>query len=224
MPVRNGARFIGDAIASALPQLASSDEIIVVDDASDDETRAIVSDIADRRVRLLTGAGAGVSSARNIGIASACGEFVAFLDHDDMWPDCRHQTMLKALRDNHDIGAVFGRMRVRFEPGAPRIERIAALDNRHVPMVSVGTGLFRKQMIDRAGGFDERMHFGEDVDFYNRLMEAGMRMELCEVDALIYRRHGSNASNDLEAMREGMARVLKNRIDRARARRQKSER
>jgi glycosyltransferase involved in cell wall biosynthesis len=218
VPVRNGAKFIREAIVSALPQLASSDEIIVVDDASEDETRAIVANIADGRIRLLIGTGSGVSAARNIGLASASGEFVAFLDHDDTWPTGRHQMMLKALRDDPEIGAVFGRMRVRFEPGAPHIERIAAMDNRHVGMVSVGTALFRKPAIDRIKGFDERMHFGEDVDFYNRLSEAGVRVELCDTDALIYRRHDTNASNDLAAMQEGMTRVLKNRIDRIRAR------
>jgi glycosyltransferase involved in cell wall biosynthesis len=223
LPVRDGARFVGEAIVSALLQLDPTDEVIVVDDASRDQTRGIVTAIIDRRIELLTGAGRGVSSARNIGLAKATGEFVAFLDHDDMWPAARHRTMLTSLRQKPEIDAVFGRMRVRFEDRAPRNPRIAAMDNKHVGMVSVGTALFRRRIIDQINGFDEQMHFGEDVDFYNRLAEAGMRVELCETDALIYRRHDNNASNDLTRVEGGMADVLKRRIDRMRAARQKAK-
>ena len=84
IPVRNGARFVREAIESALVQLSADDEVIVVDDASDDDTGGVVRQIDDRRIRLLDGTGRGVSSARNIGLAEATGEFVAFLDHDDL--------------------------------------------------------------------------------------------------------------------------------------------
>ena len=79
MPVRNGARFIREGIESALAQLADNDEILVVDDASTDATRAIVATINDPRLRVLDGAGRGVSSARNIGLSASVGEFIAFL-------------------------------------------------------------------------------------------------------------------------------------------------
>ena len=86
IPVRNGERLVGEAIASALAQLGAGDEIVVVDDGSTDRTRAAVEAAADRRVRLVPSGGRGVSAARNVGIAVACGEFIAFLDHDDTWP------------------------------------------------------------------------------------------------------------------------------------------
>ena len=218
VPVRNGAAFVGEAVTSALAQLDGFDEIIVVDDASTDDTRAVIADLGDLRVRLASCGGLGVSAARNVGISAAKGEFIAFLDHDDLWPASRHEVMSGALRGKPDIDAAFGRMRIQFEVGALYNDRMAAMDGKHVGVASVGTGLFRRRIIERVDGFDEDLHFGEDVDFYLRLAEAGMQVELCDIDGLIYRRHASNSSNDLLSMERGMGDVLRRRIDRTRKR------
>jgi glycosyltransferase involved in cell wall biosynthesis len=218
VPVRNGAAFVGEAVTSALTQLDDGDEVIVVDDASTDDTQAVIARISDPRLKRATCGGLGVSAARNIGLSAAKGEFIAFLDHDDLWPASRHAVMAGVLGETPDIDAVFGRMRVRFEDGARRDARMAAMDGRHVGVASVGTGLFRKRVIERVRGFDEDLHFGEDVDFYLRLSEAGMQIELCDIDGLIYRRHASNTSNDLSSMERGMHDVLRRRIVRMRKR------
>lgn len=218
IPVRNGAGLIGEAIASALAQLHAQDELLVVDDASTDATCAVVAACTDPRVRLLSCPGLGVAAARNVGLRSAHGEYVAFLDHDDTWPASRHDVMRRVLQERSDVDAVFGRIRVKFEQDSHRNDRVAALDGRHVAVANVGAGLFRKRIVDLVSGFDEGMHFGEDVDFYFRLTEAGMRMDLCDIDGLLYRRHGSNSSNDLDSMKRGMGDVLIRRINRQRQR------
>jgi glycosyltransferase involved in cell wall biosynthesis len=218
IPVRNGAGFIGEAMASALAQLDPGDEMIVVDDGSTDQTRAVVASIGDPRITLVESGGRGVSAARNVGISIATRDYIAFLDHDDAWPAERHAVMSGILRDRPEIDAVFGRMRVKFEQGSQLNERMAAMDGRHVGVASVGTGLFRKRIVDRVTGFDEDLHFGEDVDFYLRLVESGMQIETCETDGLLYRRHASNCSNDLHAMERGMNDVLLRRIKRMRKR------
>src|SRR5690242_11942220 len=93
VPVRNGVRFIREGIDSALQQLAPDDEIVVIDDASTDGTLSVLNRMQDRRIRVLAGSGRGVSSARNIGLAAASGTFIAFLDHDDLWPPERHPVL-----------------------------------------------------------------------------------------------------------------------------------
>ena len=216
VPVRNGAAFVGEAVASALGQLDDGDEIIVVDDASTDHTQAVLAGISNPRLKRASCCGLGVSAARNVGLAAANGGYIAFLDHDDVWPAARHTVMSGVLDESPDADAVFGRMRVKFELGAQHNERMFAMDGRHVGVASVGTGLFRRHVIASVGGFDESLHFGEDVDFYLRLMEAGMRVQLCDIDGLVYRRHASNTSNDLLSMERGMHDVLRRRIIRKR--------
>lgn len=217
IPVRNGATFIAEAVTSALAQLDAHDEIIVVDDASTDNTLAVLAGIGDPRLKQTSCRGLGVSAARNVGLAAANGEYICFLDHDDMWPAARHAVMSAVLDQNPDVDAVFGRMRVQFETGAQHNERMSAMDGKHVGVASVGTGLFRKRVVARVEGFDESLSFGEDVDFYLRLMEQGMRVQLCDTDGLVYRRHASNTSNDLLSMERGMNDVLRRRIMRKRS-------
>jgi cellulose synthase/poly-beta-1,6-N-acetylglucosamine synthase-like glycosyltransferase len=118
IPVRNGSNFLAEAIASALAQLGPEDQVIVAWDASTDDTQAIGERITHARVRAIRGPERGVSGARNAGLAVAEGEFIAFLDHDDLLPQGRHRTTTKALQDNPRIDATFWRMRIRLEPKA----------------------------------------------------------------------------------------------------------
>jgi glycosyltransferase involved in cell wall biosynthesis len=217
IPVRNGARYLVQALVSVLEQIEDGDEVLAVDDASTDETPELLADIADPRLRVLIGSGRGVSAARNLGLARAQGAFVAFLDHDDLWPAGRHRRMTAALSRDTALDAVFGRVRTRFEPGAKVAPADAPLDGRHICEL-VGSALFRPALLRRIAGFAEDMSMGEDTDFHLRLTEAGMRFRLCEADALVYRRHDANATNDRVRARQGLLEVMRRKVARARAR------
>ena len=144
IPVRNGTNYLVEAVESALAQLGPADEILVVWDDSDDDTASLVRGFKDPRIRVIKGPGLGVSGGRNAGLAAAAGAFIAFLDHDDLWPAERHRKMMQVLIDDPHIGAVFGRMRIRLDPGATPWQWILDLDGRHVPGPNLGTGLFRQ--------------------------------------------------------------------------------
>jgi glycosyltransferase involved in cell wall biosynthesis len=213
IPVRNGARFIAEAIGSVQAQLEPGDEILVVDDGSTDSTPRILAGISDPGLRVLAGGGRGVSAARNIGLAVARGSFIAFLDHDDIWPAGRHRMLLEVLNQDEKLDAAFGRILRRFEPGA-RVTAESKVEGHHAYWL-VGSGLYRRRLLDRVGGFAEDMPMGEDFDFHARLVEAGMRSRLCEAHSLIRRHHDANTSNDhsravpwrLEFLRRKIARV-----------------
>jgi glycosyltransferase involved in cell wall biosynthesis len=209
IPVRNGSNFLGEAVASALTQIGPADEIIVVWDVSTDNTQTMIERMSDSRVRSIEGPGRGVSAARNIGLAAAEGDLVAFLDHDDLWPQGRHATMMRALRDDLQLDAVFGRMRIKLEPRATPWQWIMDYDGRHVPGPNLGTALFRRNVLSKISGFDETLHFGEDLDYFDRLREAGMRFALCDIDGLIYRRHATNCTNDQRAAQQSVFDVIK---------------
>jgi glycosyltransferase involved in cell wall biosynthesis len=210
-PVRNGVRFIAEAIDSALRQLAPDDEIVVIDDASTDATKSVLARIPDPRIRVLDGLGRGVSSARNIGLAVAVGEFIAFLDHDDLWPPARHSTLLKALLDGPEIDFATGRIRLHMEHDAIMLPQFPEIDGRLGEFISVCSALFRRRVFDQVGYFDEGMHFAEDTDYLLRLKERNCRVVLCDIDTVIYRRHSTNATCNVEAAEEGFMQLIKRR-------------
>ncbi len=212
IPVKNGAQFIEQALTSVLSQLTSRDEVLVVDDASTDGTREAIARARDERVRILDGPGKGVSPARNIGLSQATGDFVAFLDHDDMWPEQRHRIMISALLDQPQADAVFGRIRVRIDKGGTCWQWLLAQDGQHAPGANLGNALYRSMMLRKISGFDESLHHGEDFDYFFRLRQAGLRFALCDVDGMIYRRHAANASNNQEAMNGMIFNLIRRRM------------
>lgn len=214
MAVRNGERFLKEAIASALAQLDERSELLVVDDGSTDRTAALLATVDDRRLRTVAGAGKGVSAARNLGLAAARGDYVAFLDHDDLWPAGRQAVLTKALRDHPEAGAAYGRILVRAEADAVQPERATRLHGQHLS-TNISASLFRTTFVRGVGGFSEDLRLGEDADFHNRLTEAGLITLRCECDALIYRLHGGNATNEDIAVKQSLIEVARRRLARA---------
>ena len=214
--VRNGANFLAEAVDSALTQLGPDDEVLVVWDDSDDDTELVLKRLGDPRIRVIKGPGRGVSGGRNAGLAAATGTFTAFLDHDDLWPQNRHRTMMRMLFDEPNLGAVFGRLKIQLDPGATPWQWILDLDDLHAPGTNLGAGLFRSHVLHLVKGFDESLRFGEDVDYFLRLQEAGMRIALCDVDGLIYRRHTANCTNDQRAVQNSVFDILRRKLARAR--------
>ena len=107
IPAFNRAGLIGRAIESVARQTYADIEIIVADDASTDNTAAVVGAIQDPRVRYLSSErNAGASAARNMGIHAASGDFVAFLDSDDVWMANKLELQLAAVRQHPDWSSV----------------------------------------------------------------------------------------------------------------------
>lgn len=218
IPVRDGARFIVEAIASVLAQAHETDEVIVVDDHSRDATRGLVEALADPRLSILSAAREGVSAARNLGLERARGTYVAFLDHDDLWPNGRHMRLAVALDGAPGQAAAFGRVRLRFEPDAVRTPGDADLDGKHICEL-VGSGLYRRAAVLAISGFDETMRLREDADFHLRLLENGLSPLLIDADALIYRRHGGNVTRDQAALNAALLEVARRKLTRQRGKR-----
>ena len=213
IPVRNGEEFLGEAIASVLSQLADGDEVVVVDDGSTDRTRSLLRG-CDPRVLIVDGPGRGPSAASNAGLQSAAGDLVAFLDHDDLWPPGRHQALLSALLTDESVDAVAGRVRIKVETGGSA-DPYLGLDGRHAPAILMSC-LYRRRLIDKVGSFDEDMRFGEDLNYYIRLAEAGMNLVLRDHDGLIYRRHANNATNTAPPGKSVLMNIVARKLARAR--------
>ncbi|QYO66339.1 glycosyltransferase family 2 protein [Leptolyngbya sp. 7M] len=110
IPTYNYGRYIAEAIGSALGQSLAPAEIIVVDDGSADDTAAVVAGFGDA-VKYIRQENAGVSAARNRGVAGSSGELIAFLDADDIWEPTKLEKQAALFRADSDIGLVHCGMR-----------------------------------------------------------------------------------------------------------------
>lgn len=178
IPVHNGERTIGRALASVLTQTHWNLEVIVVDDASTDGTAHAVESVADDRVTLIRLAtNVGHSEARNIGMRAARSDFISYLDADDWWDPCFIGVSLaQMIRTGAEF--VYSAQRVLRPPSEPngnqvRAETIlfspynrALLENRnYISMISV----MHDRSAGLAVGFDPTMRRLADWDFFLRL-------------------------------------------------------
>ena len=109
IPTYNRSKLVKEAVESVLAQSYTDFEILVIDDGSTDDTRSVIEQIPDSRIRYYYKENSGCSGARNFGLVRAKGEYIAYLDSDDLWPENYLETVLKAFAENNDYGAVYGR-------------------------------------------------------------------------------------------------------------------
>ncbi|MEZ5284667.1 MAG: glycosyltransferase family 2 protein [Vicinamibacterales bacterium] len=201
IPTHNGRAFLGETLASVLAQTHQPLEIVVVDDGSTDGTAELLTSMTERGgVIVLRQAQGGTASARNTGLAAARGEFVAFLDHDDLWPADtveRHVAVMTAVPDvavSYGYMESFGLERPYRWPGpdGPTGDVSAAFRRKNW-IRSPGQALLRAEAVRAAGGFDPAVAGADDWDLYLSLA-ARWRFHYEHRLALRYRAHGANQS------------------------------
>ncbi len=120
IPTYNRSKLSKEAIESVLRQSYTDLEILVIDDGSTDDTRLVVEQISDSRVKYYYKDNGGQSSARNLGLARAKGKYVAFLDEDDLWPPEYLEIVINQLESNKDYGATYTRVIEQHPDGTKR--------------------------------------------------------------------------------------------------------
>jgi glycosyltransferase involved in cell wall biosynthesis len=214
IPVFNGERFLGAAIDSVLAQAQMPIEIIVVDDGSTDDSAA-VAEAYGAPVRCLRQPNAGPGSARNRAMEAARGEYLAFLDADDLWTEDKLALQLARLQADTSLDGVFGLVDHFIEPGAERFEAaVQAGATGPVP----GTLLIRRDSFRRVGRFELELRVGEFIEWYGRAIEAGLRFETLQQVVLLRRIHGENTTIRLAGDRSAYLRIMREALNRRRTR------
>nr|BAP91647.1 glycosyl transferase family 2 [Phormidium sp. KS] len=177
IPAYNSERTIQATIESVLQQTFSDFELIIVDDGSTDKTLEIVSSFKDARIKVFSYSNAGGAVSRNRGFSHSSGEFIAFLDADDLWTPDKLELQLKALQDNPEAAVAYSWLDAIDEAGKFLREGNHRMENGNIfaklfliPFVESGSNpLIRRQAFIDVGGFDESLTASQDYDLYLRL-------------------------------------------------------
>ena len=220
IPCHNAAEYVAETIESVLSQTYPEIEVIVVDDASTDESPRIIASFGEKVASARLDENIGGSAARNRGAALASGYFLMFLDADDRLAPHTIEALVEALRARPDGTAVSPRKRlVRSASGwdlhpaevplpDPSSDPLAEwLGGHWVPPCAV---LWRREVYDRTGGWDESLSYNDDGDLMMRAFLAGAALVVASGGEAHYRFHGDSrlsVGTDLSSMgklRSGM--------------------
>jgi glycosyltransferase involved in cell wall biosynthesis len=211
VPVHGGERFLAEALDSIDAQTHRPLETIVVDDGSPDSSAEIAA--ARKQVRLLRQRQLGVPAARNAGLAAAEGEFIAFLDQDDVWHSQKLERQLTLLRARPDVDIVFTKMEVVLMEGTPRPVWCRPEWLQTPPPAFIPSAwLVRRSAFERIGAFDTSFSSGCDTDWLARAGEAGLHNETLDDPLVRWRIHGENGSYDIATVRREMFAILRRNV------------
>ena len=221
IPTYRHAAYIEETLASAFAQTFRDFEVIVVNDGSPDDTAARLQPLAQTgRIRYFEQANAGQAAARNRGLAEARGDFVAYLDDDDLWPPDKLAWQVAALREHPGwimVSGLSGRVEadgVRQEPeaagGGVVVQSIRTMFDG-CGIESPGQVLVRREVMKAVGGFDPALWGTDDTDLWIRLSARGQAAQVRRT-ALYYRLHAANASNAVGRMFWSAVRMLRKNL------------
>ena len=225
VPVFNGERYLGEALESILKQSYRPVEIIVADDGSTDGTSTVIVKYGER-VLYLKQPNAVSAAARNLGLTAAQGEFVAFLDADDLWHPEKLERQMARFQARPELDYCLAHVQNFWVPELIEEEK-RFRDHRiskALPGYSTCTLLARRALFARVGQFNTAVKHADDTDWFLRVSEHRATMEML-ADVLLYRRlHQTNISRLRAAhSRDQYLHILKSALDRRRRQNPASE-
>ena len=213
IPVHNGGKFIVETIRSVLNQNYPAIEIIVINDGSSDNTSELVESLMSGfpEIKMIHQEKSGVSIARNNGLTVSKGEFIAFLDADDVWlPDFLRSRV--SFLNAHEVAFA---VTAGYEIINEKSERtgIKKVGNYKVSLsdilqwkanyITIPSGiLFRKEYIKKSGGFNESLSNNADQEIIMRILAAGNDFYTLPECNWLYRRHSSNMSSNISLLKK----------------------
>jgi glycosyltransferase involved in cell wall biosynthesis len=217
IPVRDGERYLAEAVESVLAQNCPVCDVVVVDDGSRDATAAVAARYAPR-VRCISQPASGIGAARNQGVQAVRGELLTFLDGDDVWPLDRLERQLSAFARTPRPDLVFGHVR-QFVSGeldeAARAELVCPEGSQ--PARLANTMLLPRDVWERVGLFSTEAVRSEFLDWLLRARELALREVMLDDVVLLRRLHASNHGRRMQDSAGEYALTLKRALDRRRA-------
>jgi len=203
IPNFNYARYVGQAVDSVLNQSYRNFEIIVVNNGSTDNSLDVLRTYGDK-IRIVDQPNLGQSGARNSGLAESRGEYIAFLDADDLWELTKLEKQVKLISEDTQLvycGIIqFGEQVI----GAPKVQMpkysgncmqfFLDLPGGSIVISGESTALFSRDLVDKVGTFDMKLNSTAGWDFFRRC-SCNTKFSFVNEPLVNYRLHSSNMSN-----------------------------
>lgn len=221
MPVYNNEKFILEAVDSIVKQTYADFELIIIDDASTDNTVNQIDSFRDNRIKLLQNhQHEGISSSLNKGIKLCNGELIARMDGDDVSSSSRLQKQVDYLKSNPDISICGSNIILINADGSFICEHNYNSDDEKIKTdlffgktsLAHPAIMFRKSMIEQFGTYDQSFDYAEDYELYCRL-SPNISFHNMQDHLLLYRQHSASVSNSHTYQQRMLARsALKEHI------------
>lgn len=217
IPSYNRAKYLKYTLDSVQRQTFKDFECIIVNDGSTDNTEEIASKVllTDNRFKYIYQNNSGVSAARNSGIAESKGEYLAFLDSDDIWEPQMLQETVKVLNTHPDLSVVYGACDLIDQFGKVISQKISPGPSKNYLkdlaiscVFAINSALTRKLVFLKIGMFDTNLNGSEDWDIWLRAADEGFNFGFIDKLFCHYRRHSNSLSHDIERMRTGAFSLL----------------
>jgi glycosyltransferase involved in cell wall biosynthesis len=212
IPAYNAAKELPETIETVLQQSFQDFELLIINDGSTDETESIGEQYSqqDQRIKLLSQHNQGVSSARNYGIQESVGEYIAFLDSDDLWKSSKLAAHVQHLDLYPELGLSFARVEFMKDDGCLTGQcsnlRLKNIKNEHLYqenlMCTPSNAVIRRTTLEQVGGFDECLSGMADLELFFRICWYGWKVEGLNQVLVYYRTSTNGMSAQLRNIEE----------------------
>jgi glycosyltransferase involved in cell wall biosynthesis len=214
----NRAEFIGQAVESAVDQTYGKIEIIVIDDGSTDNTHEVLKKY-EGKIKYIYQKRAERSAARNRGFRHSRGDYIAFLDSDDVWLPEKIEKQVEVLNERQDVGLVYVDVQFIDASGQPfdghvrwdgrkRDVLYEDLMTNNIVTGTTSSAMIRRACLDKVGLFDESMNTCEDLDLFRRI---ALHYKFHNISSPLvkFRIHDANTQQDASAMARGWETIVR---------------
>ena len=205
IPAYNAMPFLSKTLDSVLGQTFSDFEVLVINDGSTDGTGAWVSALADRRVTLINQENQGCAIARNTGVFVSNGDYIAFLDADDIWESTKLEKQVRILETRPNVGLV-NTWISHIDGEGVSLEKLGTPDSEGYvwesvieenPIMCGSTPMVRRECFESVGLFDQSLRSAEDWDMWIRIAKK-YEFAVVKEPLVRYRIHANSKSHNLQ--------------------------
>jgi glycosyltransferase involved in cell wall biosynthesis len=217
LPVYNCGKYVAESISSVLNQTYKNLEIICVNDGSKDNSLEVLKSFGDKIILIDSPKNQGIAASRNLGTAHAKGEFLAFMDADDLWTRDKLELQMAEFDRHPELDVLFCRMECFLSPELPeKIKKLRYCPQGPMPGLLSAAAVVKRSAFDAVGPFSTSWTVGEFIDWFERAKAGGHKYKMIENVLLRRRIHETNTGVVARSARADYAKIIKAALDRKR--------